>query len=463
MNNVLEWTLKDKKKTWVIHPIKLSLFQQCTLVECEEESIGTRYMLFFYKNTFITAQPLVEYIPTSFLAKVETSGIHLHAQSPLLSLLPTSSLDIIPFNQLLSQLKRSYTAEETALIFSYFDSYIPHDKLEKILKDLFYSYRRNGQLIAAYRLAAILLSRGYAHDWVQSITKQLDYSAIAKRYQIALQDLLSSEPIYVEQKCFLTYQKPESYKLLQSIYAEQQNVCNTLILMLHKWIVAPTKLGYKELTHTLSVHFEQEDVLSCLTSLLSVAPITSGLHQDVYHRLIEKRDYQQAIQFLFTHPFSLSPEEQNQLPSILEQLEINELSLPIKDMSKHLFDLLKGQPLILDQLIRKALPSLLENDNIQDIQTWLKESHVSNHLPIMKKLNTMVDLLDEPDMQLKLGQCYYELEQYEKAIECFSWEMELHPNDYEPVQWITKSYQKMGNIHEAKTYQQLLIQLQRSS
>ena len=41
---------------------------------------------------------------------------------------------------------------------------------------------------------------------------------------------------------------------------------------------------------------------------------------------------------------------------------------------------------------------------------------------------------------MELGQHYAEFKQYDEAIECFSWEMELHPEDSAPVGELSKMY-----------------------
>ena len=38
-------------------------------------------------------------------------------------------------------------------------------------------------------------------------------------------------------------------------------------------------------------------------------------------------------------------------------------------------------------------------------------------------------LVEDPDHMMELGQYYAEFKQYDEAIGCFSWEMELHPAD----------------------------------
>ena len=73
----------------------------------------------------------------------------------------------------------------------------------------------------------------------------------------------------------------------------------------------------------------------------------------------------------------------------------------------------------------------------------------------MVKLNESLD-----DMQT-LGEIYFELQQFEKAIECFSWEMELNPTKTKPLKWLAKAYHEMGQKQESEVYQQLCINIQK--
>jgi uncharacterized protein HemY len=60
-----------------------------------------------------------------------------------------------------------------------------------------------------------------------------------------------------------------------------------------------------------------------------------------------------------------------------------------------------------------------------------------------------------------LGELYVEFGQYEKAIECFSWEMELKPTNTKPLQWLSKIYREMGMNHEADAFRELCIDIQK--
>ena len=60
---------------------------------------------------------------------------------------------------------------------------------------------------------------------------------------------------------------------------------------------------------------------------------------------------------------------------------------------------------------------------------------------------------------MELGDYYAEFKQFDLAIDCFFWEMELQPQDPSPVWKISKMYQSKGMIKEAAAYQKVFAQL----
>jgi tetratricopeptide (TPR) repeat protein len=71
----------------------------------------------------------------------------------------------------------------------------------------------------------------------------------------------------------------------------------------------------------------------------------------------------------------------------------------------------------------------------------------------------MVAMLEDPDHMMELGDHYVEFKQYDQAIDCYFWEMELNPQDPEPVWKICKMYQQKGMLKEAAEYQKVFSQL----
>jgi tetratricopeptide (TPR) repeat protein len=457
-----EWTLVRKEEKITLQAHKLTFFQQSKVIECIGSN-NKHYLLFFYKDQFLTVQPLTDFKPNSFLGLVKKHGFVIHAPNPLFSRLfsPMSTVQIKPITQLISTIKKDYSIEETALIISYFDSYMSTDTLESFLKKCFFTYRRNGKLKAAYRLAKILRSRGYNRDWITT-TEHLDYANAANHFEAPLSTLLSSDPIYVEQQSF--FDLNTNYDLLVTLYHEQNRLNDSLILYTVKWLDHPTAISYSDFIRNVTTYFNKEDdVLQFLHSFLPYVSPESGLHHDVYQRLTKKQDYKNAINVFFTYSFSLTETEMNELSDMLEHDVLSYHTLSLTAISDRLFPVLGKQLLKLERILRSALPQLLTHHSLPDIHSWLQKVPLHGELPVKNKINNMVKLMNDPDNQLELGMHYFDLHQYEKAIECFNWEMELNPNQLEPIKWLAKTYRKIGKLDEVKTYHDLLSQIQQSS
>jgi len=78
---------------------------------------------------------------------------------------------------------------------------------------------------------------------------------------------------------------------------------------------------------------------------------------------------------------------------------------------------------------------------------------------VIQKIKAMTALVENPDRMMDLGDFYAEFKQYDKAIDCFAWEMELQPQNPSPIRKISKMYQAKGLVKEASAYQQILNHL----
>ncbi|MET3508390.1 hypothetical protein [Halalkalibacter oceani] len=461
MNTSYVWTLIINKQSKKIEPDKITVFQQCTLVECVEKTSAERYLLYFYHNQFLTALPQPTAEPGTFLDLAERRGLHVEQAAPFFSLLadPSETLHADGLPQLLPRLKRSLPPEETALIFSYFDHALTPKELENSLKDLFFSYRRNGQLNNAFRLATLLRLRGYKQDWLHATIIHPDYTKAAELYQAPLTSLLDTDPLYVEQKAFIRYIKKQDDNLLTALYKKQKNTLNLLVLQTDSYKQNPSEEALATLITAYQSSFNAQDCLHCLLALTESVPAESGLHAHVFHFLTEQNEYDKAIELLLTHSFLLSKQELMQLPDIWRQLTAVPDNLLSKKVSKRLFKLLRGHPAVLERIIQLSLPVLLQRYQLKELHDWLKNAKHATLQPLEQRLAQVLRLEEEADNQLELGRFYFEFEQYEKAIDCFSWDMELRPDESAPLEWLVKTYQKLGKHEEAAAYQQLLGQL----
>jgi hypothetical protein len=103
---------------------------------------------------------------------------------------------------------------------------------------------------------------------------------------------------------------------------------------------------------------------------------------------------------------------------------------------------------------------LLQEHDLQTVRNKLLPiKEIVPHLNIFEKINKMAGLEEDPDRMMELGDYYAEFHQYDKAIDCFFWEMELQPQNPVPVQKISKMYQKKGMVKESAAYQKISAQL----
>jgi len=115
-----------------------------------------------------------------------------------------------------------------------------------------------------------------------------------------------------------------------------------------------------------------------------------------------------------------------------------------------------------EKLMNQSIRVLLRTQEPMDILAWLNSDiNIAARLPIFEKIEMMVKLSESLDDMQTLGEIYFEFQQFEKAIECFSWEMELNPSDPKPLKWLSKSYHELGQDQESKVYQQLCINMQK--
>ena len=116
-----------------------------------------------------------------------------------------------------------------------------------------------------------------------------------------------------------------------------------------------------------------------------------------------------------------------------------------------------------EQKLSHLVVKLLEIYDLKTVYEKLQPiQKLFPHSPVIQKVQRMTKLVEDPDHMMELGQYYAEFKQYDEAIECFSWEMELHPADTLPVRQLSKMYQNKGMVEEATAYQQVYNQLKRN-
>ena len=113
-----------------------------------------------------------------------------------------------------------------------------------------------------------------------------------------------------------------------------------------------------------------------------------------------------------------------------------------------------------DAQLTQMATSMLKSYDLKTVYKKLKPlKTVLPHSLVLRKLSKMVGLLEDPNQMMDLGDYYVEFKQYDQAIDCYFWEMELKPEDPDPVWKISKMYQHKGMYKEAADYQKVFDQL----
>ncbi|MBP3040528.1 hypothetical protein J9303_13640 [Bacillaceae bacterium Marseille-Q3522] len=448
------------KKTHSVTPQKLVMYQQCKVIEATDANHHIYYLIFF-KNQFINGVKASATGLKSFLHRAFTNGIILDGTNPLtLRLLRRQeSFSFFPMDQLLKKLQQSYPPLETALIFSFFDSFTTEESSYHLLKDTYYHYRRNGQMLFAYQVLKIALQYAPDDHFFKDMIGNLQFKNYEPFYK-EIKTILQKDPLFAELIGFDNLGNLENTALLLDLYQTQSRPLDELILrifLLRQHFTDDNFTAINEMMKSFSTE-EQCSILEAIRQINN-HPV---VQEKLLHKFIEAAKHDEIIDFMMNSTFL--PEEK-QLPSLLASFQkANQLLLAryFTSSNKRLLQIFKNDSRTLEKVITLFISAFLEERSFQEILIWLKPFREAKlHFPIEQKIKKMQELQDDPVRQAALGEIYLYFHQTEKAIECFKWEMELNPEDFTPVQRLIQVYKQTGNQAEAAVYQQLLMQMQK--
>ena len=115
-------------------------------------------------------------------------------------------------------------------------------------------------------------------------------------------------------------------------------------------------------------------------------------------------------------------------------------------------------PKELDQNIFQIVVVLLERDGLKSVYEKLLPIQNFN-LDVIRKIGKMVELMEDPDRMMELGDYYAEFKQFDQAGLIASLGNGAKPQNPSPVWKICKMYQFKGMVKEATTYQKIYEQL----
>ncbi|MFY4775710.1 tetratricopeptide repeat protein [Metabacillus sp. RGM 3146] len=456
-------TMNEKPKE--LKATRMAFDNRMKILEAVTDADETFY-LFFYKEHFLLAKELKRK-ENSQLSRCFQNGIVLTAPHPLIQTyvdehktFPLKTVKLT-FRNMMKQ----YSPQEVSLILSYFDTFIPKEKITDIFKKFFIDYRRNGQFNHAYQILMVLLSFDKENKWGLDMANQIHFQKYKLLYEVKGKELFEKDPLYGEMLLFGKRKEQASFSKLQSLHASKGRWVDQLVLYIDHFKKGSMKeeAYYDSFLKLLSAHYSSEERALLLWESYKGAVKDTRLLQELLEAFLNQARYEEAINVLCEQtPEDLSSLQKKQLAELLQKPSLDYESINLENLQSFLIN--ENSMENLEKILRSVIPTLLGIRELAAVHLWLKPI-ITKHkkLPILKIFQTMMDYQDDPEQQFSLGKLYHQFKLYNQAIECFSWEMELRPDDPDPVQWMMKTYKELGMIEESKSYMSLYTSMQKAS
>ncbi|MBP1930951.1 tetratricopeptide repeat protein [Ammoniphilus resinae] len=439
---------------------RMAVYLRCKVLEVEVSDELTCYLV-FYMDQVISYKELNDFPKGSFLDRAFQQGIVIHSPHPLISaFLQTKEIITIPkLKGLFNKLQQHITLQEVAYVATTMDHILEKDQIAEIMREIFYHFRRNGQLFHAYQILWILRSFIPRVKWVQEAFNHMQFQKYKTMYEQDSESLIKQDPLFVELHAYHNRDNKNHETKLQMLLKSQLRWIDCIALYLDHLKKYKDFSVYQELLELVQKNMTKGDLTTIQMDLYSEVPSFQLLRKDLLESLMEQQYYYQALWVIQNQEAPLDIEQFETLEIIMENLDPKALVDPTK-LSEFLEPLFISDSEKKERIVRRFITHLLSIYEINEVKDWLKPlSQCQSLLPVIGEIDRMAMLSDDPDRQMELGELFYKYGQYKKAVGCFSWEMELNPTNTTPVHWLSKIYGEQGLKKEAKAYQQSYTQL----
>ncbi|PGY15984.1 M48 family metallopeptidase [Bacillus sp. AFS031507] len=456
-----EMSIKDKKHNVKGNIIRAAVFTRSKVIEVMTAD-QERYYLIYYKNSLIYGEKLDRIEEGTFIDKAFHEGIIIESPHPLLSaLIPLVNVTIPNKNNLFSQLQIHYSLQEMVYILTTLDSFFQKEQLIKIIDKVFYHFRRNGKFMKSFQIIQMLADFAPTLKSAQERLASLEFSSYNHFYHSSsLPVIQMKDPLYVELYCFKNRTNPDERILLEEIVSKQDDLVE-LLLWLENAGKSKEAKSIEKYT-SIALRFVTMEEWMLILAQLNINPFhVLPDSKSIIKKMLKDGNYEKAalciLDFIDDMPASydaiLLLIWENSDPSFV----IEHLDEFIK-LLQHLPHAEKTRQF--EQKVFQFAEILLKEHDLKTVhEKLIPIQKVIPDLDVIRKISEMVNLLEDPDRMMELGDYYAEFKQFDQAIDCFFWEMELQPQNPSPVRKISKMYQSKGMVKEASAYQKLFAQL----
>jgi tetratricopeptide (TPR) repeat protein len=456
-----EISIKDKKHNVKGTVLRAAIFARSKVIEvitADQE----RYYLNYYKNSLIFGGKLDKFEEGTFIDKVFHEGMMIESPHPILSaLIPQVNITIPNKSNLFSQLQLHYSPQELVYILTTLDSFFEKELLIKTIDNVYFDFRRNGKFLKSFQVIQMLTEFSPGLKSAKERAASHEYSSYHHFYQTSsLPEILPKDPLYVELHCFKNRTNPDERILLEEIISKQDSVDQLLLWLETAEKLKETKSIEKYTAIALRLVTMEEWML--ILGKININPFqVLPDSKAAIQILLQTGNYEKAALCLLNFIDDLPASYDAILRLIWDKSDLNFVIAHLDGFIKMLQHLPHTEKT--KQLEQKAFQFaeiLLKEYDLKTVHKKLIPiQKVIPDLEVIRKISRMVELLEDPDRMMELGDYYAEFKQFDQAIDCFFWEMELQPQNPSPVRKISKMYQSKGMINEASAYQKIFAQL----
>ncbi|GGM30030.1 hypothetical protein GCM10011351_15220 [Paraliobacillus quinghaiensis] len=452
--------LQVNKKNIHTTVTKLSLYKQSKIIETVDQNNNYFYLV-FYKDQYINGVKADHIKLDSHIHQAFTKGISVANDHPVIEpLISNQPFTLTRFNQLYKKLQQHYSPIETALIFTFFDSFTTKGSTIKLLKKTYYDFRRNGKMLKSYKTLHMLADHDANDKFAKDILGSMEFQRFEERYQ-NVDELIQIDTDHLES---LYYQQTNSHDYFNSLIQ--------LYKLEKRWIdlfIVQTNMLKATFEKTLWEAFQQSlktftvgEQINILSDLYEANP-QQEVEELLTTKLIDSANHSKLVKFLLEHNYKPTEKQLEKIIDHLAEIDPKVLTDYFNESNQRLLQLCSNvSTKQAEKIITPFIKGFLQNHSITEIKRWFEPFQVANyHFPIEQTLDKMNQLQDDPDNQYSLGELYASFALYEQAIDCYKWEIELDPSSGKAMQALVKLYKKTGNDTEAENYQNLLIQTQK--
>jgi tetratricopeptide (TPR) repeat protein len=456
-----EITIKDKKKVLKGKVVRASIFARSKVIDVLTAD-NEQYVFIYYKNSLIYGEKLENVDTESFICKAFKDGITIESPHPIVTaLLPHLTLSIPNKNKIFTHLQNDYSLCEMAYIATTLDLFFEKDQLIQMIEKVFSHYRRSGEFYKSFQIARLLSDFSPALQSAKDRLDALEFNSYHTLYNPPhLPSLHKKDPLFVEVHCFKHRSNPDERIFLEDILTKQDPLAGLLL-----WLENAKNLqnlnSVKKVTD-IALQFITMEEWIFLLGQVNINPYRELPEvKSIIEKMIQKGKYHLAGRLLLNYMDDLPRSYDEILRVIWENSDSTFVTEHLDHFIKLMQQLSNGKHSVqAEQRITELAVNLLKDNEPKIVREKLLPIQMLHpDSTVIQKINEMIKLVEDPDRMMELGDLYSEFNQYDKAIDCFFWEMELQPQNPLPVRKISKMYQNKGLFSEAATYQKIYTQL----